>query len=66
MFETIRPEQRYKASRHTVWACDYHIIWCTKYRRQVLTSAVQNRLKEIIMEKQVDYNYAVTAICRIS
>ena len=62
MFETIRPEQRYKSSRHTIWACDYHIIWCTKYRRQVLTSAVQTRLKEIIMEKQADYNYSVTAL----
>ena len=62
MFETVRPEQRYKSSRHTIWACDYHIIWCTKYRRQVLTSAIQERLKEIIMEKQVDYNYAVTAL----
>ena len=62
MFETIRPEQRYKSSRHTIWACDYHIIWCTKYRKQVLTSAIQERLKEIIMEKQEDYNYSVTAL----
>ena len=62
MFETVRPEQRYKSARHVIWACDYHIIWCTKYRRQVLTSAIQGRLKEIIMEKQVDYNYAVTAL----
>ena len=45
-----------------VWACDYHIIWCTKYRKQVLTSAVQIRLKELIMEKQQYYNYAVTAL----
>ncbi|MDE0316409.1 MAG: transposase [Candidatus Poribacteria bacterium] len=57
MFETVRSTQRYKSSRHTIFACDYHIIWCTKYRRQVLTNAVQERLKEIIMEKQEDYNY---------
>ena len=62
MFESVRPEQRYKSSRHTIFACDYHIIWCTKYRRQVLTSAVQERLKEIIMEKQNDYDYQVTAL----
>ncbi|MCY3721057.1 MAG: IS200/IS605 family transposase [Candidatus Poribacteria bacterium] len=62
MFESVRPEQRYKPSRHTIWACDYHIIWCTKYRKQVLTSAIQERLKEIIMEKQEDYNYQVTAM----
>ena len=62
MFETVRPTQRYQSSRHTIWACDYHIIWCTKYRKQVLTSAIQNRLKEIILEKQEDYNYFVTAL----
>lgn len=62
MYETVRPEQRYKTSRHSVWACDYHIIWCTKYRKQVLTSAIQKRLKEIIFEKQEDYNYQVTAL----
>lgn len=62
MYESVRSEQRYKSSRHTIFACDYHIIWCTKYRKQVLTSAVQERLKEIIMEKQEDYNYVVTAL----
>ena len=62
MYDTVRPEKRYKSSRHVIWCCDYHIIWCTKYRKQVLTSAVQERLKEIILEKQTDYNYHVTAL----
>ncbi len=62
MYETVRPEQKYKSSRHSIWCCDYHIIWCTKYRKQVLTSAIQKRLKEIIFEKQEDYNYIVTAL----
>ncbi len=62
MFDTVRPQKRYKSSRHVIWACDYHIIWCTKYRKQVLTSAIQNRLKELILEKQTDYNYQVTAL----
>ncbi len=62
MYETVRPEQKYKSSRHSIWCCDYHIIWCTKYRKQVLTSAIQKRLKEIIFEKQEDYNYVVTAL----
>ncbi len=62
MYETVRPEQKYKSSRHSIWCCNYHIIWCTKYRKQVLTSAIQKRLKEIIFEKQEDYNYQVTAL----
>lgn len=62
MFESVGSKQRYKSSRHTIWACDYHIIWVTKYRKQVLTSAIQERLKDIILEKQEDYNYTVTAL----
>ena len=62
MYDTVRPQKRYKSSRHTVYCCDYHIIWCTKYSKQVLTSAIQNRLKELILEKQTDYNYQVTAL----
>ena len=62
MYESVRSVQRYKSSRHCIFACDYHIIFCTKYRKQILTSAIQERLKEIIMEKQEYYNYEVTAL----
>ena len=62
MYDTVRSGKRYKSSRHVIWACDYHVIWCTKYRKQVLTSAIQSRLKELILEKQNDYNYQVTAL----
>lgn len=58
MYETVRPE----VSLHCIWAYDYHIIWCTKHRKQVLTSQIQQRLRELILEKQDDYNYQVTAI----
>lgn len=29
----------------------YHIVWCTKYRRKVLTEDVQLRLKYLIKQK---------------
>ena len=31
-------------------ACTYHAVWCTKYRRPVLETAVAARLEEIITE----------------
>ncbi len=62
MFESIRSEPRYKSAHNYVWACDYHVIFCTKYRKQLLTNAIQNRLKELILEKQEDYNYTLTAL----
>ena len=62
MFESVRPQPRYKSANHYIWACDYHVIFCTKYRKQILTNAIQKRLKEIIVEKQIDYNYTLTAL----
>jgi len=40
----------------------YHIVWCTKYRRKVLTEPVQKRLKELITEKCNENNYPLIEI----
>lgn len=29
----------------------YHLIWCPKYRRSVLGENIQNRLRELLLEK---------------
>ena len=44
-------KDRYSYSAHTVFNLNYHIVWCTKYRRQVLTGSIQQRLKQLIKEK---------------
>lgn len=38
----------YKRTRTSVYNINYHIIWCTKYRRKVLTPDIENRLLEIL------------------
>ncbi|TYT73822.1 IS200/IS605 family transposase, partial [Desulfobotulus mexicanus] len=38
----------YKNNNNVVYSCKYHVIWCSKYRRQVLTGAVAERLKDLI------------------
>jgi putative transposase len=35
-------------SRSATYNLGYHIIFCTKYRRKVLTENVETRLKELI------------------
>jgi len=37
-----------KSSKHLVYSCQYHVVWCTKYRRSVLNEAVEERLKALI------------------
>jgi len=49
----------YHSSFSLVYSCQYHIIWCTKYRRKVLDDTLAERLKALIEEKQSDYGYTV-------
>lgn len=39
---------KYKTNNNVVYSCKYHVVWCPKYRRKVLTEDVSARLKEII------------------
>jgi putative transposase len=40
----------YKTNNNVVYSCKYHVVWCPKYRRQVLVKPVDARLKTIIRE----------------
>jgi putative transposase len=40
----------YKSNHNIVYSCKYHVVWCPKYRRRVLTSEVEERLKVILHE----------------
>ena len=40
----------YRSNKNVVYSCKYHIVWCPKYRRQVLIEGVDARLKEILLE----------------
>lgn len=44
-------KNRWKTSRTTVHNLGYHIIWCPKYRRDVLKDGVDVRLKELLLLK---------------
>ena len=39
-----------KHGRTCVFNINYHIVWSTKYRRKVLTSDIEKRLKEILFD----------------
>lgn len=39
-----------KKNTNICYSCKYHIVWCPKYRRPVLTEPVANRLKIILQE----------------
>jgi putative transposase len=38
----------FKSNNNVVYSCKYHIVWCPKYRRRVLTDEVAERLRDIL------------------
>ena len=53
------PAKQYKSDNHLVYSCQYHVIFCSKYRRPVLKEDIAKRLKELVLEKQKEYGYEV-------
>ncbi len=49
----------YNSDNHIVYNCQYHVIFCPKYRRSVLVDGIDIRLKELIINKQEEYKYKV-------
>ena len=39
-----------RSNNNVVYRCTYHVVWCPKYRRKVITGPVDERLKQIIGE----------------
>lgn len=49
-------------SAHSTHTLNYHLIFCTKYRRSVLTHEVGDRIKEIVIEAAAEKGVAIEAI----
>lgn len=50
------------SSAHSLHQLGVHIVFCPKYRHQVLTGAVEVELKRIIAETCIHYGWLVQAI----
>jgi putative transposase len=51
-----------RSNNNVVYRCHYHVVWCPKYRRNVIGEAVDTRLKEIIREVCAERNAPIEAI----
>lgn len=49
----------YKTNHNIVYSCKYHIVWCPKYRRNVLVGDVKKRLKEIICQVAKEFDVEI-------
>jgi putative transposase len=42
---------RFKRMSHTIWHCEYHIVWTPKYRFRVLQGKVKEEVELSIREQ---------------
>lgn len=55
---------KYVHARTCVYNINYHIVWCVKYRRKVLTAQISSRLYDLL--RSVAYEKGFTVIeCKV-
>lgn len=57
--ELVNGNKEYKSGGTFLYSCQYHVIFCPKYRRSVLTGKIEKRLKELIKQKEQEYHFQV-------
>jgi putative transposase len=55
-------DSRYKRNTGCVYNVKYHLVWCPKYRRQVLIGVIADRLKELLNLKATQMGIEIEAI----
>lgn len=44
----------YKSNNKVVYSCKYHVVWCPKYKRIILTNGIDTRLRELFLKYAVN------------
>ena len=52
-------KSKYTHARTCVYNINYHIVWCVKYRRKVLSHKISSRLYEIISSVAAEKGFSV-------
>lgn len=55
-------DKRWKTNKSSVYNIGYHIIWCSKYRRNVLTGDIESRLKDLVIQKSNENGWFIENI----
>ena len=46
--------------RGYVYSLQYHIVWCVKYRKKIITKAIEARLSEILNDLAHDNGFSIS------
>jgi putative transposase len=53
---------RWKTSNTAVFNLSYHVVWCPKYRRSVLTEDIQIRMLQLLQEKALQLDVEIIEV----
>ena len=56
------PDTRYRKNTGAVYALKYHLVFCPKYRRPVLTDETAVRLKQLLYVKAEELEIEIHAL----
>ena len=57
---TVQNELTY--GRGYVYSLQYHLVWCTKYRKKVLRDGIDTECREMLEEMAGEYKFTITAM----
>jgi putative transposase len=58
----LRMDTRYAKNAGASFSLKYHIVWCPKYRRPVLTDGIDKRLRKLLTEKAAELGMTIHAL----
>lgn len=60
--EIQNSQKEYRSYDTTVFSCQYHVVFCPKYRRSVLVDGIDERLKELAKSFCNEHEYVLLDI----
>lgn len=48
-----------KRNRNSVYQIGYHLVWCVKYRKQILTGQIAEDMRELLQKISNDNNFTI-------
>ena len=57
--DIVNHNKIYNTSEHLVYSCQYHVIFCPKYRKRMLVGDIEKRLKEILNEVANEFDFKI-------
>ena len=48
--------------RGYVYSLQYHLVWCTKYRKKVLRDGIDTECRQMLEALAEEYKFAITAM----